>query len=104
MTISSNPTNHIGWTDGRPFPLPSYSGGQRQFIPRLFFDSSDFSHCRLPAPTTRNFTTAAYATCIHQAFLRVQHLGRRMLFIRFVNRAVQAVRRSRPRRAAAGKR
>src|SRR5262249_28594438 len=38
------------------------------------------------------------------AFLRVQHIGRRMLFIRFVNRAVQAVRRSRSRRAAAGKR
>ena len=30
------------------------------------------------------------------AFLRVQHCGCRMLFIRFVNRAVQAVRRSHP--------
>jgi len=37
-------------------------------------------------------------------FLRVQHLACRMLFIRFINRAVQAIRRSRPRRAAAGKR
>jgi hypothetical protein len=35
------------------------------------------------------------------AFLRVRHQGRRMLFIRFVNRAVQALWRSHPRRAAA---
>ena len=39
------------------------------------------------------------ARCLHSpggvhAFLRVQHKGRRMLFIRFVNRAVQAVWRS----------
>jgi hypothetical protein len=75
------------------------TGVQSQLIPTLFFDSSNFSHHRLSASTTHSSTTAAYATGIPRrvhAFLRVQHFGRRMLFTRFVNRAVQAVLRSRP--------
>ncbi|MEH2515672.1 hypothetical protein V1279_001245 [Bradyrhizobium sp. AZCC 1610] len=43
-----------------------------------------------PQPRTRR----AFTRRVH-AFLRVQHIGHRMLFIRFVNRVVQAVRRSR---------
>jgi hypothetical protein len=64
----------------------------------------------LPTPCTNNAQLhRSRVRDVHSpggvhAFLRVQHIGRRMLFIRFVNRAVQAVRRSRPRRAAAGKR
>jgi hypothetical protein len=57
-----------------------------------------FSHFRLPAPTTHtlhhNRERDRHSPGGVHAFLRVQHSGRRMLFIRFVNRAVQAVRRS----------
>ena len=55
----------------------------------------------LLTPCIDNAHTSPHRTCdqhspggVH-AFLRVQHFGRRMLFIRFVNRAVQAVWRSR---------
>lgn len=54
------------------------------------------------------FAISTVATCILQAgsmrSFAFRHQGCRMLFIRFVNRAVQAVRRSHPRRAVAGKR
>ena len=65
---------------------------------RFFFDSSHFSHCILPAPTTHrlhhNRVHDLHSAGGVHAFLRVQHWGCRMLFIRFVNRAVQAVWRS----------
>jgi hypothetical protein len=68
--------------------------------PALSCLPSHFSHCILPAPTTHrlhhNRERDVHSPGGVHAFLRVQHLGCRMLFIRFVNRAVQAVRRSRP--------
>jgi len=77
---------------------------QSQLPPTLFFDFPPLNHCCLHALTTHKFhhsprPRSASLGGVH-AFLRVQHLGCRMLFIRFVNRAIQAVRRSRPRRAA----
>jgi len=69
-----------------------------QLIPTLFFDSLHFSHHTLLATTTRTLHQSRdrglHSPGGVHAFLRVQHIGRRMLFIRFVNRAVQAVWRS----------
>ena len=71
---------------------------------RLFAVHSFPTPCINNAQTSHNRDRDLHSPGGVHAFLRVQHFGCRMLFIRFVNRAVQAIRRSHPRRAAAGKR
>ena len=97
MTKSPNPTNHIGRTDVGLFPcLPNRAGKVNSFL-RFSWTLrtsaiTDSLHRQRTDVTTPHRDCDRHSPGGVHAFLRVQHLGRRMLFIRFVNRAVQAVR------------
>ena len=90
---------YLAFLIGRAKSTPSYA-----FLRLLQTSSAPYLAASIASSVRHQHGRDLHSPGGVHAFLRVQHWGRRMLFIRFVNRAVQAVRRSHPRRAAAGKR
>jgi hypothetical protein len=85
---------------GHPLYLAFLIGRAKSTLSSAFLRLFVIQSFQTPAPTTHtlhhNRKCDRHSPGGVHAFLRVQHLGRRMLFIWFVNGAVQAVRRSRP--------